>query len=48
MAVVSQENARLGYLLDEDEGEAFWLLGMLEIVKISGAATNGTILRTRS
>src|SRR5580765_7815185 len=41
MAVVSQENARLGYLLDSGEGEAFWLLGMLEIVKIGGASTNG-------
>src|SRR3954469_12867843 len=41
MAVVSQENARHGYLLDNGEGEAFWLLGMLEIVKISGADTNG-------
>ena len=41
MAVVSQENARLGYLLDRGEGEAFWLLGMLEVVKISGAATDG-------
>jgi quercetin dioxygenase-like cupin family protein len=41
MAVVSQENARLGYLLDSGEGEAFWLLGMLEVVKIGGASTNG-------
>src|SRR3954469_1781577 len=41
MAVVWQENARHGYLLDNGEGEAFWLLGMLEIVKISGASTNG-------
>src|SRR3954462_14427322 len=41
MAVVSQESSRFGYLLDNEEGEAFWLLGMLEVVKIGGAATNG-------
>jgi quercetin dioxygenase-like cupin family protein len=41
MPVVSPERAKHGYLLDKDEGEAYWLLGMLEIVKISGADTNG-------
>src|SRR3954467_380451 len=41
MAVVSQEVNRLGYLLDSGEGEAFWLLGMREIVKVSGASPNG-------
>src|SRR3954464_6553780 len=41
MAVVSQEQSRLGYLLDSGEGAAVWLLGMLEVVKISGAATDG-------
>jgi len=33
--------AKEGYLLEKDGGEAFWLLGMLEIIKISGADTNG-------
>jgi quercetin dioxygenase-like cupin family protein len=41
MTVVSAQRARDGYPLGKDEGEAFWLLGMLEIVKISGEHTNG-------
>src|SRR6266496_6382800 len=41
MTVVSPERAKHGYLLGQDEGEAFWLLGMLEILKISGEDTNG-------
>src|SRR3954463_16777617 len=41
MTVVSAERAKHGYLLAEDEGEAYWLLGMLEIVKIGGADTGG-------
>ena len=41
MTVASAERAKDGYLLGKDEGEAHWLLGMLEIVKISGADTNG-------
>jgi len=41
MTTTSEERAKLGYLLDENEGEAFWLLGMLETVKISGKDTNG-------
>ena len=38
---VSVESTAHGYRLGPDEGEAYWLLGMLEIVKISGATTNG-------
>jgi quercetin dioxygenase-like cupin family protein len=41
MAVISSERAKHGYLLDESEGEAFWLLGMLEILKVSGEDTGG-------
>jgi quercetin dioxygenase-like cupin family protein len=42
MAIASPERAKQhGYLLGKDEGEAFWLLGMLEILKISGDDTNG-------
>src|SRR4051795_1402073 len=41
MTVVSQDRAQAGSQLGKEEGEAHWLLGMLEIVKISGAATNG-------
>jgi quercetin dioxygenase-like cupin family protein len=40
MTIVSPERAS-GYLLDAGEGDAYWLLGMLEIVKISGAETGG-------
>ena len=41
MAVVSDERVNGGYLLGKDEGEAHWLLGMLEVVKVSGADTGG-------
>ncbi len=41
MTTIASERARLGYLLDENEGEAFWLLGMLETVKISSEDTGG-------
>jgi quercetin dioxygenase-like cupin family protein len=41
MTAVSTERAKDGYLLGKDEGEAHWLLGRLEIVKISGADTGG-------
>jgi quercetin dioxygenase-like cupin family protein len=35
------ERAKVGYVLEENEGEAFWLLGMLETVKISAQDTGG-------
>lgn len=41
MTTSSPARAKHGYLLGNDEGEAYWLLGMLEIVKISGQDTNG-------
>ena len=41
MATIASERAQSGYVLDEGEGEAFWLLGMLETVKISGRETGG-------
>ena len=41
MTTVTPERATLGYGLGADEGEAFWLLGMLETIKISGADTGG-------
>jgi quercetin dioxygenase-like cupin family protein len=41
VSVVSEERAKLGYALDENEGEAFWLLGMLETIKISRDDTAG-------
>jgi quercetin dioxygenase-like cupin family protein len=41
MAAIADERAELGYGLGADEGEAFWLLGMLETIKIGGADTRG-------
>jgi quercetin dioxygenase-like cupin family protein len=41
MTAVSPDRAKHGYLLDEDEGEAFWLLGMLQTIKIGREDTNG-------
>src|SRR5262249_14851878 len=41
MSITADEGAKVGYLLDENEGEAFWLLGMLEVIKISGKDTGG-------
>jgi quercetin dioxygenase-like cupin family protein len=37
----SAERATLGYGLGKEEGEAFWLLGMLETIKVSGDDTAG-------
>jgi len=48
MTVVSPERAKHGLPLGKDEGEAHWLLGMLEIVKISGADTAGEYGCSRS
>ena len=41
MPTISEGRAELGYLLNENEGEAFWLLGMLETVKIGREDTGG-------
>ena len=41
MSVTTPERATLGYGLAKDEGEAFWLLGMLETIKIGGEDTDG-------
>jgi quercetin dioxygenase-like cupin family protein len=41
MATISGERAQLGYALDSKEGEAFWLLGMLQTIKISRNDTGG-------
>jgi quercetin dioxygenase-like cupin family protein len=41
MTAITAERAKLGYWLAKDEGEAFWLLGMLETLKIGGADTGG-------
>ena len=41
MSVVSAERTKHGYGLGTEEGEAFWLLGMLETIKIGGEDTGG-------
>jgi quercetin dioxygenase-like cupin family protein len=41
MAIASIERAKLGYGLGKEEGEAFWVLGMLETIKIGGEDTAG-------
>jgi quercetin dioxygenase-like cupin family protein len=41
MTVDSPERSKVGYQLGKDEGDAFWLLGMLETVKISCEDTGG-------
>ena len=41
MSVISVERAKSGYALAHDEGEAFWLLGMLQTVKVGRADAAG-------
>jgi quercetin dioxygenase-like cupin family protein len=41
VATIAQERAGLGYLLDSNEGEAFWILGMLQTIRIARDDTAG-------
>ncbi len=41
MTVTPADRATSGYALAHNEGEAFWLLGMLQTVKIGRADTGG-------
>src|SRR6187551_2675519 len=41
MTVTLADRATSGYALPHNEGEAFWLLGMLQTVKIGRADTGG-------
>ena len=41
MTTTAADRATFGYALAHDEGEAFWLAGMLQTVKIAGADTGG-------
>ena len=43
MSEVSTERAKLGYALGKEEGEAFWVLGMLETIKIGRDDTSGQL-----
>ena len=41
VSAVSSERTKLGYGLGNDEGEAFWLLGMLQTIRIGRDDTDG-------
>jgi mannose-6-phosphate isomerase-like protein (cupin superfamily) len=41
MTTTAADRATFGYALAHDEGEAFWLAGMLQTVKIAAADTGG-------
>ena len=41
METVLESRSQQGYALARDEGEAFWLLGMLQTVKIGKEDTDG-------
>ena len=41
MSEIPTERAKLGYRLGKEEGEAFWVLGMLETIKIGRQDTAG-------
>ena len=41
MSTITAERAKAGYALASNEGEAFWLLGMLQTIKIGKADTGG-------
>jgi quercetin dioxygenase-like cupin family protein len=41
MTTISAGRAETGYALNENEGEAVWLLGMLQTIKIGQADTDG-------
>ena len=41
MATISSSRADLGYALDAQQGEAFWMLGMLQTIKIGRDDTAG-------
>ena len=41
MSTLAAATGQIAYALAHDEGEAFWLLGMLQTIKIGKADTNG-------
>ena len=41
MESVMEVRSENGYALSRDEGEAFWLFGMLQVVKIGKAESGG-------
>ena len=41
MSIISEARSRIGYGLGHEEGEAFWLLGMLQTIKVGRTDTDG-------
>src|SRR5438270_4191639 len=41
VSAISADRAKLGYGLGNEEGEAFWLLGMLQTIRIGREDTGG-------
>ena len=41
MSIIAAARDQAGYALAHEEGEAFWLLGMLQTIKVGRADTNG-------
>lgn len=41
VSTIARDRAKLGYRLANDEGEAFWLLGMLQTIRIGRDDTDG-------
>ena len=41
MSTIAPARGQIGYTLPRDHGEAFWLLGMLQMIKIGREDTNG-------
>ena len=41
MSTIAATRGQIGYALAHEDGEAFWLLGMLQTIKIGRADTNG-------
>jgi hypothetical protein len=41
VSTISKDRANLGYGLRNEEGESFWLLGMLQTIRISRDDTAG-------
>jgi quercetin dioxygenase-like cupin family protein len=41
VSTIAEARSGAGYALDADEGEAFWLLGMLQTIKIGRGDTDG-------
>ena len=43
MSIIPAARAKLGYSLSHEEGEVFWLLGMLQTIKVGRDPLNGAL-----